>query len=331
MPVLVETPDITLQQIFAARHRIAPHVRRTPFIGSAWLSSISGADVLLKLESLQVTNSFKARGAVNATKRWLDRHDGHSPRGPLVTASAGNHGRSMAYAARQLGLPLVVFTPHNAPQAKLAPIRAMGADLRAEGDDYEDAERRGLEFARTEGLPFISPYNDPDVIAGAGTVAVEMLEQEPALDVLVVPVGGGGLLAGVAIAAKAIADRISVVGAEAKASPAFSTALAAGRIVPVAVGPTLADGLAGNMEPGSITFGLVQRWVDSVGTVDETGLADAIRGLIANDHLVAEGAGAAGVAAVASGRLDVRGRRVGIVVSGANIDVARLGALLSVG
>jgi threonine dehydratase len=331
MPALVETSDITLQQVFAARHRIAPHVRLTPFIGSPWLSSISGADVLLKLESLQVTNSFKARGAVNATRRWLDRHDGASPRGPLVTASAGNHGRAMAYAARQFGLPLVVFTPRDAPQAKLAPIRALGADLRAEGDGYEDAERRGLAFARAEGLPFISPYNDPDVIAGAGTVAIEMLEQEPALDILVVPVGGGGLLAGMALTAKAISTRISVVGAEAEASPAFSTALAAGRIVEVAVGPTLADGLAGNMEPDSITFALVQRWVDSVGSVDETGLADAIRGLITHDHLVAEGAGAAGVAAVASGRLDVRGRRVGIVVSGANIDAVRLGALLTGG
>jgi threonine dehydratase len=177
-----------LIDVFRARRRIAPYVRRTPLVESAWLSELAGARVHLKLESLQVSSSFKARGAFNAVVARLARGDGPAR---LVTASAGNHGRALAAAAEAFRLPLVVFTPADAPRTKLAAIRRHGATLRAEAADYDDAERRARAFANSTGADFISPYNDPDVIAGAATVALEIFEDRPSTEAIVVPIGGG--------------------------------------------------------------------------------------------------------------------------------------------
>jgi threonine dehydratase len=222
-----------------------------------------------------------------------------------------------------------VFTPRDAPRAKLDPIAELGADLRAEADDYEHSERLAKAWAETGRAVFISPYSHPDIVAGAGTVAIEILEELPGTDMLVVPVGGGGLIAGVAVAAKGTNPDVEVVGVEAESSPAFNASLAAGRIVEVSVRPTIADGLAGNMDPESITFGIVQRLVDRTVLAPENMLAGAVRGLVSHEHLIAEGAGAAGVAALIAGRIDVAGREVAVVVSGGNIDARRLAALIS--
>jgi threonine dehydratase len=319
---------MTLAHVLAARRRIEPHVRRTPLIHSPWLSSLAGVPVRLKLESLQVTCSFKARGAINAAVACLERASGDAERpGLLVTASAGNHGRALAYAAELVGLRLVVFTPREAPRAKLDHIVRHGADLRAVADTYEEAERLARQFADAEGVIYISPYSHPDVIAGAATIALEILEDWPEVDTIVVPVGGGGLASGVGLAAKAVSAHIEIIGVEAESSPAFHASLAAGRIVEVQVKPTIADGLAGNMDPRTITFDYVRRYVNRVVLAPEHAIEDAVRRLAADEHLIAEGAGATAVAALASG-LRPKGSHVAVVVSGSNIDAARLARLL---
>ena len=317
--------DTMMIEVLRARLRIAPYVHRTPLIRSAWLSGLAGACVSLKPESIQRSNSFKSRGAFNAVIARLER-EGAAP-AQLVTASAGNHGRALAAAAKTFNLPLVVFTPRDAPGAKLDAIRRDGADLRPDGRDYDEAERMAKAFAKRTGAEFISPYSDPDVIAGAATVALEMFEDEPDLDVLVVPIGGGGLISGVATVAKAINPRCEVIGVEVGASNAFQQSVRAGQLVEIVPGETLADGLGGNPDPETITFAIIQQLVDRIVTVSEQDLAAAIVGLVEAEHLIAEGAGAAATAALVGARIEVRDRRVGVILSGANIDRARLASL----
>lgn len=311
-----------------ARKRIAPFVRRTPLVESAWLSNLAAARVWLKLESLQLSNSFKLRGAFNAVIARLERGD-ITPRSTLVTASAGNHGRALAAAAEAFHLPLVVFTPADAPQTKLAAIRRHGADLHAEGRDYDHAEVLAKKFASDAGAAFISPYNDPDVIAGAATIALEILEDAPDTDMWIVPIGGGGLISGVATAAKSIAQTHTVIGVEVEASCAFQTSVRAGTMVHIVPGPTIADGLGGNSDPETITFGFIQRFVDRIVTVSEADLKSAVLGLVEAEHLIAEAAGAAGIAALIGRRIEeVRDRHVVVIVTGSNIDRDRLKSLL---
>jgi threonine dehydratase len=318
---------MTLIEVLRARRRIIPYLRRTPLVDSPWLSQLAGARVSLKLESLQLSGSFKSRGAFNAIIARLER--GAARDQQIVTASAGNHGRALAAAAEAFHVPLVVFTPADAPQTKLAAIRRHGADLRAEGRDYDHAELLARKFSEEHGAPFISPYNDPDVVAGAGTIALEIFEDAPNVDALVVPIGGGGLISGVAAAARAIAPAHRSIGVEAEASHAFLTSIRAGRVVTITPGPTLADGLGGNFDPQTITFGLIQQYVDQIVTVSEPDLASAMTGLVEHEHLVTEGAGAAATAALVGRRIALDGRRVAVIVSGSNIDRARLTSVLA--
>lgn len=310
-----------------ARRRIARYITRTPLVRSQWLSEAAGLPVSLKLECLQHQHSFKTRGAFNAVMAAVER--GAFAGRQLVTASAGNHGRSLALAARTFSLPLVVFTPVEAPRTKLDAIRGLGATLRAEGRDYDQAERMAKEFAQSTGGLFVSPYNDADVIAGAATIAFEIVEDAPDVDTFVVPIGGGGLIGGVAAVAKSIRPDCRVVGVEAAASCPFQTSVRAGRLVEIVPGPTLADGLAGNPDPDTVTFGLIQQFVDEIVTVSEEDIARSIVQLAATEHLIVEGAGAVGVAAVMAGHVAAPGRHVGIIVSGSNIDLAKLAGLLA--
>jgi len=319
----------SLTDIQRARERIAPSVRRTPLVRSDWLSDAAGGEVYLKLESLQVTHSFKARGALNAILAIQERLEPGEPSPCLVTASAGNHGCAMAWAALQAGLRTVIFTPRRAPATKLDAIRRHGAELRAEAETYEDSERMAKQFAREAGHPFISAYSHPDLLAATGTIALEVVEDLPSVDLLVVPVGGGGLLAGIAAAINAVRPDVEVVGVEAEASHPFAASLAAGRIVEVEVGPTIADGLAGNMDPDNLAFQVVQALVRRLAMVSEQELQDGIRHLVRHDHLIAEGAGIAGVAALAAGRVPARDRRTAVIVSGANIDAELLARVLA--
>jgi threonine dehydratase len=309
---------LSLIEILTARRRIAADIRRTPLVRSEWLSTRAGVDVHLKLESLQITGSFKARGAFNAARALSERSGGTRPQ--LVTASAGNHGRALALAAEALGLPLIVYAPRTAPRAKLDPIRRHGADLRTDAPDYDEAERRAKALAARGDAVFVSPYSDLDVMAGAGSVAVEIFEEQPDVGAIVVPLGGGGLLSGVAVAARAISPAAQAIGVELEASHPFRDSLAAGRLVEVQVGPTIADGLAGNADPDTITFDYIQRLVCGVVMVAEKEVRAAMRGLVEREHLIAEGAGAVGVAAVQSGRVAPDGRSIAIIITGGNID-----------
>ena len=297
---------------------------RTPLRRSEWLSHVTGGDVLLKLETLQPTFSFKIRGALNAVLALIEQQ-GHQPR--LVTASAGNHGQGLAYAARMAGLELTVYVPETAPRAKKDAIRRMGAEL-IDCADYDQAEWRAKQHAATGAASFISPYSHPNVIAGAGTIGLEIIEQDPAVDAIVVPVGGGGLVSGIAVAVRGAGHQAEVVGIEVEASCPFHIGLAAGRIVHIDVGPTLADGLSGNLDPDTITFDIVRTQVDRLARVSEDHLRDAVSGVLREERLVAEVAGAAGVAALIGGRLTMKGRRTAVVLSGANIDTDVLTSLI---
>lgn len=317
---------VTLADIEAARTRIRHALIRTPLVPSPWLSDRSGADVRLKLESIQVSHSFKVRGAMNAVTCLLERSGQTRP--TVVTASAGNHGRAIAWAAERAGLPAVVFTPRQAPRTKLDAIRRHGARLEAVADDYEHAERLALQYASEHAAAFISPYNDDDVIAGGGTTGLEIVEDWPEVDRVLVPVGGGGLVSGIAVAVRALRPEAAVIGVEAEASCAFSAARAAGHLVTIDVKPTIADGLGGNVEADTRTWPYIRDLVQDVVTVPEEDLANGLRGLVAEEHLIAEGAGVAAIAAVAAQRVPLDGHRTAVVLSGSNIDVARLLELL---
>jgi threonine dehydratase len=311
---------ISLLDVYAARRRLLPYLSTTPLRLSEWLSERTRAHVRLKVESLNLTNSFKIRGAFNAALRLIER--GQRPM--LVTASAGNHGRALALAAQRLGLHATVFTPATAPATKKSAIRQSGATLHDEAADYDTAERLARAYARDHDATYLSPYNHPDVIAGAGTIGLEVLEAFPDLEVIVVPIGGGGLVSGVALALKAAAPHVSVVGVEVEASMPFATGFARGTITEIDVKPSLADGLVGNLEPGSTTFELVRRHVDRLASVSESALRDAMRGIIEEEHLIAEGAGAVATAAVLAGGVVSPGQRAVVLVTGANVDLPLL-------
>jgi threonine dehydratase len=295
-------------------------VVRTPLRHSRWLSDEAGCEVYLKIETLQPTFSYKLRGAFNAVLRLMEERRNTQP---LVTASAGNHGRALAHAARMAELPLTVYVPEDAPQTKTAAIAALGAELRF-CRDYDEAEVRAKEHGASGEALFISPYSHPDVIAGAGTVGLEILDDRPDIDAIVVPIGGGGLVSGIAIATL---GRSSVVGVEVEASSPFTRSLAAGHIVTIDVQPTLADGLAGNLDPDTVTFDIAGRLVSRIVTVGERQLRDAIGGLVREERLIAEGAGATAPAAVLAGKVR-RAGRIAAIVSGANIDLEKLKTLI---
>ncbi len=277
--------------------------------------------MFLKLETLQPTNSYKIRGATNAVLKLASSTSGVSA--SIVTASAGNHGRAMAHAAAAAGLHLTVYAPQNAPKTKLTAIREAGAELRL-CSDYDEAERRAKEHGARGAGVYISPYAHPDVIAGAGTVALEILAQLPEVETIVASIGGGGLISGIAIAT---AGRAEAAGVEVEASTPFTSGLKAGRIVEIEVGETLADGLSGNLDPDTPTFAIVRDHVRRIAVVSEGDLREAMRGVAYHEKLIIEGATAAAVAAVVSGKLDVQGKKVVIVLSGANVDLDRWAAI----
>jgi threonine dehydratase len=315
---------VTLLDVLAAARRIAPHVQRTPLERSAYLSDALGADVWLKLECFQLTGSFKLRGALNAL---LALDDEARQRG-VVTASAGNHGLGVARAANLTGLPAVVVVPETASAAKVDLLRQTGCELILYGPDYDAAETHAIALAGARGSTFVSAYDHPAVVAGGGTIALEILETLPDVDLLVVPAGGGGLISGVALAARAVKPEIQVYGAQSTASPALHAALAAGRQVPVPILDSLADGLSGNIAAGSITVELARRYVEQIVLVEESEIAAAMRVLLEQEHILVEGSAAVTAAALQSRRLPLDGRRVVLVLSGRNVAPSVLRATL---
>jgi len=313
---------IELADIYAAAERIEALTFRTPLRLSDWLSGPEG-NVFLKIETVQPTCSYKIRGAFNAVQRIAGEA---AVDARLVTASAGNHGRALAYAAGMFDLPLTVFIARDAPRAKIDAIAASGAELRPCAD-YDEAERQAKAFARDGGGIYVSPYSHPDVIAGAATIGLELAEQETHLNAVVVPIGGGGLISGIGIATKALSPHTRVIGVEVAASCPFTASLAAGRLVTIDVRPSLADGLTGNLDPDTITLDIVREVVDEIVVVEEDDLRRALAGVVSHEHLVIEGAAAAGPAALLSGKVQAKGN-VAVILSGANIDVGVLAGVL---
>lgn len=317
----------------AERLRRSGLVYRTPLELCEPLTSHFGPAVQLwqKLELFQPTGSFKLRGAVNKLLAYREKATANQATPKFLTVSAGNHGLGMAHAARHLSLDVTVIVPNSASLAKVAALRRYPVKLLKYGDSYEAAELYARQLAQEQGYIFVSPYNDPEVILGQATIALEILQDLPQADVLLVPVGGGGLISGVAMWAKTIAPNIKIIGVQSEASPAMHYALAARSIVVAPDLPTLADGLAGNLEAQTLTFDLVQRYVDEIVLVSEAAIAHAICYYVRELHLVVEGSGAVGLAALLTGKLRLPPdcRRVVNLVTGRNIAGQTLTKLLN--
>ena len=310
----VSEPDAAA--LAAASAVVRRHLAPTPVVAAPRL----GPDVQLKLESLQPTGSFKVRGGLAAVAAARAAGWTH-----LIAASAGNHGLGLAYAAGRLGAEATVVVPETASAAKVAALQGYPVNLVRHGAGYDEAEAHALALAERTGGRFVSPYNDPDVIAGQASLAEELADQVPGFGTVVVPVGGGGLVAGVCLATAGTGVR--VVGVEPAASPSMAAAVAAGRPVPITVGPTIADGLAGNLEAGAVTVTICRRAAVELLSVDEDEIRSAVAWLADEHGLVAEGAGAVAVAAVRAGRLAADGPTA-VVVSGRNIARPLLASIL---
>jgi len=317
---------VDVAAVEAARARLRGAVYQTPCPYSQTLSELTGAQCHLKLENLQMTGSFKERGAANLL---LQLDEAERRRG-VVAASAGNHGLAVAFHAARLGVPATIVMPSYAPLVKVTSARRYGAEVVLHGTDYDEAYERARALEAERGAVFVHPFDDPRVIAGQGTLALELLEQVEGLDAVVVPVGGGGLVAGVAVALKARRPGVRVIGVQAAAIPAMRQALQAQTRVRVPAGATIADGIAVR-QCGETTFALAARLVDEIVTVDEEELANAVLLLLEIEKTVVEGAGAAPLAALLHRPLGLAGRRVALVLTGGNIDVTMLARIIERG
>lgn len=326
--LLLDSHVIDLATIQAARARLQGQVLKTPFTHSRTLSDILGAEIWLKFENLQFTASFKERGALN---RMLALTPEERLKG-VIAVSAGNHAQGVAYHAQRMGVPAVIVMPRFTPTVKVANTRRFGAEVVLHGDTFDDAQAQGYELVRERGLIMIHPYDDPAVIAGQGTLALEMLEDQPDLDAMVIAIGGGGLIGGIATAARAIKPNIEIVGVQTERFPSMYAAL---KGASMASGHyTIAEGIAVKT-PGLITQEIARRLVDRVELVSEGDIEHAIVVLLEIEKTVVEGAGAAGLAALlrdqAEGHQRFRGKRVALVLTGGNIDPLMLGELIERG
>lgn len=313
--------------IFIAKRRLEASklVATTSLELYANLSKQFGINYYQKLELAQPTGSFKIRGATN---KLLSLSPEERTKG-VVTASAGNHGLGVAYACSVLNISATVVVPEYASQAKLAGLRNYPVKLIQHGTDYGATEAHARKLEREQGLIFVSPYNDEQVIAGQGTIALEILETLPDVDVIIVPVGGGGLISGIALLAKNISPKIKIIGVQSEASPFMYEAIKAGKLIDAPDLPSLADGLAGAIEEGSITFPLTQKNVDEVLLVSETDIANAIQYHFTEQHLIVEGSGAVCLAALLSGKYKPpQGAKVVSIISGRNIATDKVLACL---
>jgi threonine dehydratase len=306
-----------------AGRAIQPYVRETPLHYSLLLSELSGASVHLKLENLQHTGSFKLRGAMN---KLLSLSPEERQAG-VVAASSGNHGAAVAYGCRLLGATGIVFVPEHTSPPKLAAMRRYAVEVRPFGDDSLLSEGEARRYAAARGLAYISPYNDLAVVAGQGTVGLEIAAQLPGVTVVLVAVGGGGLISGVAAALKAHNPQVQVIGCLPQNSPVMAVSVGRGEIADLPSLPTLADGTAGGIEPGAVTFDLCRHLVDDYILVSEEEIAAAMRLLIEGEHLLVEGAAAVPVAALLNSGDRWRGQEVAIVLCGGNVSLETLSAI----
>jgi threonine dehydratase len=316
--------EIDLERIRAAAALLRGHIVDTPCVHSATLSAITGAQVVLKLDNLQFTGSFKDRGAYIKLQGLTHEQRNRG----VIAMSAGNHAQAVAYHAKTLGIPAVIVMPRFTPNVKVEHTRGFGAEVVLHGEGVDEAGEEASRIAAGRGLVFVHPYDDPDVIAGQGTIGLEMLAADPGLEVLLVPIGGGGLISGIATAAKALKPGIEIVGVEAERFPAMLRVLK-GR-TPEFGAYTIADGIAVK-HPGTHTLAIIRRLVDQILLVDEADIEAAVLLLLEVEKTVAEGAGAVPLAALTRYRERFEGRRVGLVVSGGNIDLPVLSSIIQRG
>jgi threonine dehydratase len=311
-------PDVTLQTIQAARERIAGRVLRTPVLESATLNRLVGAQLYFKCENLQHGGAFKARGATNAVLSM----GANELRAGVVTHSSGNHGSALARAAALCGVAARIVMPRDSSHAKIEAVRRYGGEVVLCEPTLAAREAQAAQLIADSGAAFVHPYDDVRVIAGQGTVALELLEQVPELDWLLLPVGGGGLASGVAVAARALAPTLRVVAVEPQGADDAQRSLAAGVLQPARPAATIADGLRGALS--ARTFGLIRRHVDDIVTVSDSAIVQAMRTLWQQLRVIVEASSAVPYAAVQAGQLDVAGKRVGIILTGGNVDLDQL-------
>jgi len=307
---------VTLKNIQDARKAIAPFIKCTPLVQSQFLTTSCECPLFLKLENLQITSSFKPRGVFN---KLLHLSAQEKNKG-IITASAGNHGQAVAFVAQKLNHYARIVVPTNTPKVKINGIKKYGADLVLFGETYDEAERKAKKLAGKDGCTYISPYDDELIIAGHGTIGIEIMKALPNIDAIMVPLGGGGLISGISIAVKSSRANVKVIGVQSKSSPVMYESLKAGKIVNVqkTITPSIAEGLSGNVGP--ITFKIVQKWVDSIILVKEETLRRAVYLLWKYDKQVVEGSGAAAVAPIMDNKPLFKDKTVVSVVTGGNID-----------
>ncbi|MDP4824142.1 MAG: threonine ammonia-lyase [Aestuariivirgaceae bacterium] len=314
--------SVTFKDIETAREKLKGNAVRTPMLFSPKLSEITGAQIWVKFENMQVTNSFKDRGAFNKMSSLTEEE---RQRG-VITMSAGNHAQAVAYHAKRLGIPAIIVMPETTPANKVERTRAHGAQVILSGEQLADSQGTAEALVKEKGYVLVHPYDDDKIIAGQGTVALEMLEDEPGLDVIVVPIGGGGIMSGISLAAKHIKPTIEMIGAEVKLYPSMYSAL---RGQPSKCGgSTLAEGIAvKNVTERTIT--ICRQFVDDVRLVGESDIERAVMAYLTHQKTLAEGAGAAGLAAVMADPGHFRGRKVGLVLCGGNIDPRILSSVIT--
>ncbi|HEX3436215.1 MAG TPA: threonine ammonia-lyase [Pseudacidobacterium sp.] len=317
---------ISLQDVQAARGRIRDFIYCSPAPYSAALSQMTGQQVFLKLDNLQRTGAFKERGALN---KILTLTDAEKKRG-VIAASAGNHAQAVAYHATQRGIKARIVMPLMTPLVKASSTSGFGADVVLHGANYDEACAEALRQGDAEGMTFLHPFDDPEVIAGQGTIGLELLEQVPDLEAVVVPIGGGGLISGVACAIKESNPKIRVVGVQTERLPSMLRATEAGKPVTIRAEATVADGIAVR-RAGDVTLPLVQRYVDEIVTVDEEEIAKAILVLLEREKTLAEGAGAVALASLLQKKTSLNGQRTAVLVCGGNIDVSLLAKIIERG
>ena len=317
---------ISFVDIEEARERIKDQIYLSPFPHSETISRMTGNKVFFKLENLQLTGSFKERGALN---RLLTLTPQEAQRG-VIAASAGNHGMAVAYHSRRLNIASTIVMPVSAPLIKVTRVRQYGATSVLSGHDYDSALAEALRLSEERKLTFVSAFNDPWIVAGQGTIGLELYEQNPDLDAVVVPVGGGGLIAGVALALKTLMPKIRIIGVQAEAVPSMKAALANGAPAQIPPATTIADGIAVRAV-GATPFELVKSYVDEIVTVSEREIANAVLLLLEIEKTVAEGAAAVPLAALINKKLSLANKNIGLIVSGGNIDMNLISRIIETG
>ena len=311
-----ERAPVTIADIWEAHKLLKPRLHHTPLAPSRTLRDLTGADIYLKSEHMQRSGSFKVRGA----SYKLSRLTADEYSGGVIAASAGNHAQGVAIAAAQYNIPCTIVMPETAPLAKVTATQGYGAKVVLNGFTYDDAYQHCLKLQETSGATFIHAFDDPDIIAGQGTLGLEMLSDLPDADALVVPIGGGGLIAGIAIAARALRPDIKIIGVQAAGAAGCHASLAAGKLQTLPTIMTIADGIAVK-RPGTLTFSIISRLVDEVVVVDDEAIIGAVLFLMERNKMLVEGAGAVGVAALLSGTIKLPGKKVLVPLTGGNIDI----------